>query len=221
MARVPHPCVLNEACSVDFWVETDTGSPDYGKLIVTDRFSADPCNIVTCKPDGLFVPEPGMTPLTFPDQVQGVPPFSWTTSPPPSPPGAVIASATLSTTVPGTACAGTRNAQVTASITPLTVTNGFDALDFPTWAFEVVSWTIGAATGGPTVVGSVIITSSLNGALMTGSIPTFTHTSAVVGGDTVAITARLVFYGSEPGVYAGYFSASSQAATITLGAAVL
>ena len=225
MPEVQHPCVADTSCITDFLTETDTGDPNYGKLIPRDRIDPDPCNILECRTDGLFVPAPSIGPYLWPDDEVTVASFVWTTVPPPSPGGPItVGTVTKSVVVPTGGCIE-ETAEITASCTPLYPHCYYDG-DSAFWRFEVVSWQIGAATGGvtPMTTAGMYAPPSYPGPV---GMATFTQTGPVNPGDTISITARVVFWGTDSGPNVGlYYAALATPAgpvpfTITAGARLL
>lgn len=225
MAEVPHPCVADTSCATNFFAETDPLSPNYGKLIPRDQIDPDPCNILECRPGGLFVPPPPLGTFLFDDVTATNPAFVWAWATPPAPASPVlVASASLSVTVPGVpgnACAvGT--ARITARVSPCSVFV-FNTGDGAEFRFEVTAWQVGALSGGPTVVGTAAHYAGAQYASL--GWPTFTQTGPVSGGDILAVSARLLFWGYDaPGPGFGtYYAALAtptgpNAVTITLDA---
>lgn len=225
MPEVQHPCVADTSCAMDFLAETDTGNPNYGKLIPRDRIDPDPCNILECRPGGLFVPSPGIGPYLWPDDSVYVPSFVWNTAPPPSAGSPLtVGTVTKTVTVPLGACAE-EMASIFASCTRLYPHNFYDG-DSAFWRFEVVSWQIGAATGGitPMVTAGLYSPPQYPGSV---GAPTFTQTGPVNSGDTISITARVVYWGTDSGPNVGlYYAALATPSgpapfTITVGAQLL
>jgi len=225
MARVSHPCVEIEGCGYAAFTETDPLHPQFGKLILTEKISADPCNILECRTDGLFVPAPSIGPYLWPDGRVTVASFVWTTVPPPSPGGPItVGTVTKSVVVPTGGCIE-ETAEITASCTPLYPHCYYDG-DSAFWRFEVVSWQIGAATGGvtPMTTAGMYAPPQYPGPV---GMATFTQTGPVNPGDTISITARVVFWGTDSGPNVGlYYAALATPAgpvpfTITAGARLL
>lgn len=223
MARVSHPCVEIEGCGYAAFTETDPLHPQFGKLILTEKISADPCNLLECAPDGLLVPD-----LSPPDAVI-VPPVTATRSTfaltsPGSPPSvgspALVVQASLNYTVPA-GCGSGAPAQIRASLNNVQTFN-FNYGDTAFWVFRVTGWTIGAATGGLTPIGTATHISA--GPLtpsQSNSWPTFTQNGSVVAGDTIAVAAQLIFFGLDNGITPGLWSFAIQSpATITLEAQI-
>ena len=145
MARVSHPCVEIEGCGYAAFTETDPLHPQFGKLILTEKISADPCNVLECRPGGLFVPGRA-DPEQFPPIVvnaSGTAIDSWG----PSSPNVLVATATVNETAG--AC-GIGIARITATVTGcLGVSNNFGAGSVE---LVVPSFLIGAAGGSPGMV---------------------------------------------------------------------
>lgn len=220
MARVSHPCVEIEGCGYAAFTETDPLHPQFGKLILTEKISADPCNLLECAPDGLLVPD-----LSPPDAVI-VPPVTATRSTfaltsPGSPPSvgspALVVQASLNYTVPA-GCGSGAPAQIRASLNNVQTFN-FNWGDTAFWVFRVTGWTIGAATGGLTPIGTA--THIAPPQSQSNSWPTFTQNGSVVAGDTIAVAAQLIFFGLDNGDNPGLWSFAIQSpATITLEAQI-
>ena len=145
MARVSHPCVEIEGCGYAAFTETDPLHPQFGKLILTEKISADPCNVLECRPGGLFVPGRA-DPEQFPPIVvnaSGTAIDSWG----PSSPNVLVATATVNETAG--AC-GIGIARITATVTGcLGVSNNFGAGSVE---LVVPSFLVGAAGGSPGMV---------------------------------------------------------------------
>lgn len=225
MARVSHPCVEIEGCGYAAFTETDPLHPQFGKLILTEKISADPCNVLECRPGGLFVPPPPLGTVLFDDVTATNPAFVWGSAPPPAPASPVlVASASLSVTVPVNACAvGT--ARITARVSPCSVFV-FNTGDGAEFRFEVTAWQVGALSGGPTVVGTAAHYAGAQYASL--GWPTFTQTGPVSGGDILAVSARLLFWGYDAlgpdfGIYYAALATPTgpNAVTITLDAELL
>lgn len=146
MARVSHPCVEIEGCGYAAFTETDPLHPQFGKLILTEKISADPCNVLECRPGGLFVPGRA-DPEQFPRIVVNASGTAIDTISGPSSPNVLVATATVNETAG--AC-GIGIARITATVTGcLGVSN-----DFGAGSVELVvpSFLIGATGGSPGMV---------------------------------------------------------------------
>lgn len=146
MAEVPHPCVADTSCATNFFAETDPLSANYGKLIPRDQIDPDPCNILECRPGGLFVPG-RVDPEQFPPIVVNASGTAIDTISGPSSPNVLVATATVNET--GGAC-GIGIARITATVTGcLGVSNNFGAGSV---RLVVPSFLIGLTSGSPGVV---------------------------------------------------------------------
>lgn len=146
MAEVPHPCVADTSCATNFFAETDPLSANYGKLIPRDQIDPDPCNILECRPGGLFVPGRA-DPEQFPPIVVNASGTAIDTISGPSSPNVLVATATVNET--GGAC-GIGIARITATVTGcLGVSNNFGAGSVE---LVVPSFLIGATGGSPGMV---------------------------------------------------------------------
>lgn len=142
MAEVPHPCVADTSCATNFFAETDPLSPNYGKLIPRDQIDPDPCNVLECRPGGLFVPG-----RADPEQFPPIVMTGAATAIAPGSPNVLVATATVNETAG--AC-GIGIARITATVTGcLGVSNNFGS-----GAVQLVvpSFLIGLTSGSPGVV---------------------------------------------------------------------
>jgi len=145
MARVSHPCVEIEGCGYAAFTETDPLHPQFGKLILTEKISADPCNALECRPGGLFVPGRA-DPEQFPPIVVNASGTAIDTISGPSSPNVLVATATVNET----AGCGIGIARITATVTGcLGVSNNFGAGSVE---LVVPSFLIGATGGSPGMV---------------------------------------------------------------------
>lgn len=146
MAEVPHPCVADTSCATNFFAETDPLSANYGKLIPRAQIDPDPCNILECRPGGLFVPGRA-DPEQFPPIVVNASGTAIDTIWGPSSPNVLVATATVNETAG--AC-GIGIARITATVTGcLGVSNNFGAGSVE---LVVPSFLIGLTSGSPGVV---------------------------------------------------------------------
>lgn len=146
MARVSHPCVEIEGCGYAAFTETDPLHPQFGKLILTEKISADPCNSLECRPGGLFVPGRA-DPEQFPPIVVNASGTAIDTISGPSSPNVLVATATVNETA---GVCGIGIARITATVTGcLGVSNNFGAGSVE---LVVPSFLIGAAGGSPGMV---------------------------------------------------------------------
>lgn len=145
MARVSHPCVEIEGCGYAAFTETDPLHPQFGKLILTEKIDPDPCNVLECRPGGLFVP--GRADEQFPPIVVNASGTAIDTIGGPSSPNVLVATATVNETAG--AC-GIGIARITATVTGcLGVSNNFGAGSVE---LVVPSFLIGATGGSPGMV---------------------------------------------------------------------
>lgn len=142
MARVSHPCVEIEGCGYAAFTETDPLHPQFGKLILTEKIDPDPCNVLECRPGGLFVPGRA-DPEQFPPIVVNASGTAIDTGSP----NVLVATATVNETAG--AC-GIGRARITATVTGcLGVSNNFGAGSVE---LVVPSFLIGATGGSPGMV---------------------------------------------------------------------
>lgn len=142
MAEVPHPCVADTSCGTKFYAETDPLSANYGKLIPRDAIDPDPCNVLECRPGGLYVPG-----RADPEQFPPIVMTGAATAIAPSSPNVLVATATVNETAG--AC-GIGIARITATVTGcLGVSNNFGAGSVE---LVVPSFLIGATGGSPGMV---------------------------------------------------------------------
>lgn len=143
MAEVPHPCVADTSCATNFFAETDPLSANYGKLIPRDAIDPDPCNVLECRPGGLFVPGRA-DPEQFPPIVVNASGTAIDTSSP----NVLVATATVNETAG--AC-GIGRARITATVTGCL---GVMSHNFGAGSVELVvpSFLIGATGGSPGMV---------------------------------------------------------------------
>jgi len=115
-------------------------------LILTEKISADPCNVLECRPGGLFVPGRA-DPEQFPPIVVNASGTAIDTISGPSSPNVLVATATVNETAG--AC-GIGIARITATVTGcLGVSNNFGAGSVE---LVVPSFLIGATGGSPGMV---------------------------------------------------------------------
>ena len=146
MARVSHPCVEIEGCGYAAFTETDPLHPQFGKLILTEKIDPDPCNVLECRPGGLFVPGRA-DPEQFPPIVVNASGTAIDTISGPSSPNVLVATATVNETAG--AC-GIGIARITATVTGFLGVN----YNFGAGSVELVvpSFLIGATGGSPGMV---------------------------------------------------------------------
>jgi hypothetical protein len=145
MARVSHPCVEIEGCGYAAFTETDPLHPQFGKLILTEKIDPDPCNVLECRPSGLFVPGRA-DPEQFPPIVMNA---SGTAIDPGSP-TVLVATATVNET---RGQCGPAFARITSTVTGcLGVSNNYGAGSV---VLVVPSFLIGATGGSPGTVAIV------------------------------------------------------------------